>query len=495
VDACIDSNHPYGVGPNGCSLPPPDPDNDHDGFPQSQDCNDSDANVHPGATEIYNNNIDDDCVGGDAVDNTPPQLSLPQNITVEATSGSGAVVPYSASATDAVTGPATVNCVPASNSVFPLGTTTVNCSTTDGHQNTGNGSFTVTVQDTIAPVVNVPSLGPVEATSAAGATVSFSVTATDAVSNVTATCDYASGSTFPIGSTTVSCSATDGALNTGSGSFTVTVQDTTPPSLTLPDNQVIEATSASGAVVTYVASASDLVDGSITPSCTPASGATFPIGSTTVSCSATDGASNTGSGSFSITVQDTTKPTLTLPSPITTLATSASGAVVTYTANASDLVDGAITPSCAPVSGTTFPLGTTTVNCSASDAHSNSATGSFTVTVNYNFTGFFQPVDNAPTVNAVKAGSAVPIKFSLGGNMGLNIFANGYPAVTVSSCAGSTDDIEQTVTAGSSSLTYDATSNQYIYVWKTDSRWANSCRQFVIRFSDGTQKTAIFRFR
>jgi hypothetical protein len=68
----------------------------------------------------------------------------------------------------------------------------------------------------------------------------------------------------------------------------------------------------------------------------------------------------------------------------------------------------------------------------------------------YDFAGFFQPVDNAPTLNVAKAGSAIPVKFSLGGNQGLDIFQTGYPRVTTVSCSASApeDVIESTVMAG-----------------------------------------------
>ena len=49
--------------------------------------------------------------------------------------------------------------------------------------------------------------------------------------------------------------------------------------------------------------------------------------------------------------------------------------------------------------------------------------------------------------------------------------------------------------AGSSSLSYDATTDTYIYVWKTDRAWRNTCRQLVVKLSDGTTRTANFRFR
>jgi hypothetical protein len=113
----------------------------------------------------------------------------------------------------------------------------------------------------------------------------------------------------------------------------------------------------------------------------------------------------------------------------------------------------------------------------------------------YPFTGFFEPVDNLPTINEVNAGRAIPVKFSLGGNRGLAILAVGYPKSQVISCATSTpvDSIEETVTASSSSLTYDASSDQYKYVWKTQKSWSG-CRQFIMKFVDGTEQRANFRF-
>jgi uncharacterized protein len=110
--------------------------------------------------------------------------------------------------------------------------------------------------------------------------------------------------------------------------------------------------------------------------------------------------------------------------------------------------------------------------------------------------GFMQPVDNLPEINVAKAGSAIPVKFSLGGDHGLNIFAAGYPKSQIISCGstGSTDDIEQTVTAGASSLSYDPTTNTYNYVWKTDKAWTGSCRQLVVVLADGTTHVANFKF-
>src|SRR4051812_8440428 len=158
--------------------------------------------------------------------------------------------------------------------------------------------------------------------------------------------------------------------------------DVTGPAFAAVADRTVEATGPDGANVTYDApAATDDVDGAVTATCTPASGSTFPMGETTVDCAATDAAGNTGTKSFVVTVADTTAPHLTLPADVTTDATSASGAPVSFTAIASDAVDGAVPVTCDPASGSTFAVGTTTVTCSATDAAGNPAQGTFTVTV------------------------------------------------------------------------------------------------------------------
>jgi len=127
----------------------------------------------------------------------------------------------------------------------------------------------------------------------------------------------------------------------------------------------------------------------------------------------------------------------------------------------------------------------------------NTAIAHYTVGgIAYAFSGFRPPVDNRPTVNRVKAGAAVPVKFSLGGDRGLDIFASGFPRSQQVACGSSADvdGIEQTVNAGASSLSYERGSDTYIYVWKTDATWRNTCRQLVLTFADGTTARADFTF-
>jgi hypothetical protein len=112
------------------------------------------------------------------------------------------------------------------------------------------------------------------------------------------------------------------------------------------------------------------------------------------------------------------------------------------------------------------------------------------------FTGFFSPVDNLPTFNTVNAGSTIPVKFSLGGNRTLAIFAAGYPGAVKITCqtGAPVDAIEETSTANSG-LTYDPASNQYKYNWKTPKSYANLCYRLDLKLIDGTTRSANFKFK
>ena len=321
----------------------------------------------------------------DVVDTTPPAITVPSNITEEATGPAGANVSFSASASDIVDGTVAVVCTPSSGSTFPLTTTLVTCDATDAHHNQASATFNVTVRDTTAPIVTVPNGLSFEATGPSGASVTFSTSSFDIVDLAAdaVVCDQVSGATLPLGTTNVSCSATDAHGNTGSATFAVTVQDTTAPAITVPSDLSSEATSSSGAVVTYSGqAANDIVDGSIPVICAPSSGSTFPLGTSVVSCSATDAHGNTGTSSFNVTVQDTTAPVVSVPSNMIAEATSSSGAVVTYNGqSASDIVDGSVPVNCSPSTGSTFSIGSTTLTCSATDAHHNTGSAAFTITV------------------------------------------------------------------------------------------------------------------
>lgn len=199
-----------------------------------------------------------------------------------------------------------------------------------------------------------------------------------------------------------------------------------------------------------------------------------------------------------VTVQDTVAPVITL-SGSNPMQVGFSTVFTDPGATASDGCAGDLT-SAIVVTGSvdTNTVGFYALTYQVSDPSGHSDTEVRTVEVlPYNFTGFFSPIDNLPVFNEMKAGQAAPVKFSLGGDQGLNIFAAGSPGSVQISCSSSAPiaDVEETETAGSSSLTYDPTTEIYKYVWKTEASWKNTCRQLTVTLRDGTIHMANFKFK
>ena len=238
---------------------------------------------------------------------TPPVITAPTATVyaADASSHGSANVSYTESATYAdpngnnIGDTITNSCTPASGASFPDGSTTVTCTASDSYGRTSKKTFTV---DVLTPPVfqnvpaNITTSNPVVTYTAPTATNSLGA-------SLPVSCNPASGSTFSSGLTTVTCSATDQAGTTGTATFTVTVQAATPPTITVPANIYVAATSAAGgAPVSYTVTAQDSHGNALTPSCSPTSGSTFPNGTTTVTCSATDSSNNTSTKTFTVTV-------------------------------------------------------------------------------------------------------------------------------------------------------------------------------------------------
>lgn len=150
----------------------------------------------------------------------------------------------------------------------------------------------------------------------------------------------------------------------------------------LPQDAAAPATGPDGAIVTYaLPTATDNADAAVVVSCSPASGSLFALGASVVTCSVQDAAANQATTAFTVTVQDTNAPVLTVPADVNQTATSPSGRLVTFEILALDTVDGPVGASCVPASGSTFPIGTTVVACTTADAAGNGAAASFTVTI------------------------------------------------------------------------------------------------------------------
>jgi YVTN family beta-propeller protein/VCBS repeat-containing protein len=141
--------------------------------------------------------------------------------------------------------------------------------------------------------------------------------------------------------------------------------------------------------------------------------------------------------------------------------------------------------------------GTDSFTYQASDGQLVSNPATVTIQVRYQFSGFFQPVDNLPIVNRVTAGQGIPLKFSLTGYQGLSIFTSGAPFSQPSGCSGSApvDDIATTTAASAAGLQYEAGSDTYTYVWKTDKSWKSTCRQLTVRLDDGSTRILLFQFK
>jgi hypothetical protein len=181
---------------------------------------------------------------------------------------------------------------------------------------------------------------------------------------------------------------------------------------------------------------------------------------------------------------------------VTDGATYTLGSVPTAACSTTDPLSGVKTHATLSLSG--GPLGSVTAACSgAEDNAGNTNNASATYTVVYAWNGFFSPVENPSAWNSAKAGQSIPLKFSLGGNQGLNILETGYPKVVALQCptTAQVDPIEEYATeAANSKLIYDADANQYNYVWKTDKAWATKCFRLDVKLKDTITHSALFKF-
>ena len=227
----------------------------------------------------------------------------------------------------------------------------------------------------------------------------------------------------------------------------------------------------------------------------------LPTGTHTITLTVTDTGGGSDADDVAVTVQDTLAPNISCPSDVVVnlpMNSTATSMVVNYpNVTAVDDCSSSVTVNSTPASGSVFPVGTTTVHATADDGAGHTSECSFTVTVQYSFAGFFPPVANLPALNLVQAGRAIPVKFSLSGDKGLGIFGPGSPSSGPIACNSGDPAtvLEETVTAGGSSLSYNPVADQYIYVWKTEAAWAGTCRQLVVQLNDGSIHRANFKFK
>jgi hypothetical protein len=350
----------------------------------------------------------------------------------------------------------------------------------------------------------------------------YKVTAT--VMNASATASGTSSIVIaPFGLVTTTTDVPGKQLNLGAGShatifvaFGPCAVANTAPTLVLPEDMTVEATSSAGAVVNFTVTASDHEDGDLSSSvvCTPASGSTFALGTTTVNCSVTDLGGLTMPGSFKVTVVDTTPAFFTsFPTgTVQLVAADINGAVLDLSSlniTVEDVghVSEPSTFSCDYTAGTVLGIGTTTtVSCTAKDHIGNeSAPSTFDVFVGLNVSaqGFLQPLRMVAPFSAHKMGSTIPHKFLP------PTYADGTPAIDlapdlrlvldkfVGAVPGTTDVEVNDFSAGSTAWRYDTDAGQYIFNLKTGTAlpWEAATWQTTVSYKGITLATTQFDLR
>lgn len=308
--------------------------------------------------------------------------------------------------------------------------------------------------------------------------------------------------TIPLGSYTVTLRVEDGNGSADSDDVMIDVVDTTPPELTVPPDQTLEATGPDGAVANFEVTTTDITDPAPEGECVPQSGGTFPLGTTTVTCTATDASGNSSETSFDVTVQDTTPPAVTAPPNVTAAATGPLTAVdleADGPATATDAVGVVSGPT--PDNPGPFAPGMYTITWTSEDAAGNVGSDTQTVTVSalFPFSGFLAPVQNLPAINRAKAGQGMVVKWRLSDSNGGVMDDTGV----VTSIQYATVDCDTGVvlsgpvgaaTAGQSGLHYDAADQQFVYVWKIPKSLSGQCADLILNLSDGSAHRARFTF-
>src|SRR5215216_1320583 len=370
----------------------------------------------------------------------------------------------------------------------------------------GDSSATLNASVTVAsgPAVNA---GTVTFTVKKGATTIGTVTS-GTVSNGSAS------ASFPLSGVNADTYTIEAAYNAGTG-FKASNNSTQSPAPTLTFNKADTTTTVTcgAGPFTYTGSPHTPCSAKVTGPGGLNEPLTVDYQSNTNVGTATASASFTGSANYNGS-QDS--KTFTIEKPSQTIDF---GTLSDKILGAADFDVSAMASSGLPVSFAASPAGTCTISgntvhitgvgtctITASQAGNNNYLAAIPVShsfkVIYNFSGFRSPVDNpgtgeTPVFNSAKAGQSIPVKFGLGGNQDLNIIAAGYPKVTSVNCdtSATVNPIEEyAASTAEGGLNYDATADQYNYIWKTQSTYVNKCLKFDLQLTDGTSHVAYFKF-
>lgn len=280
----------------------------------------------------------------------------------------------------------------------------------------------------------------------------------------------------------------------------------TPPVANAGPDQSVEASANPTSLVTLDGTGSSDADGdpltySWSNTSVSANGVTptlsLGLGVHTITLTVDDG-STTATDEVVITVQDTTPPVITAPGDLNVYASGALTTVAIGTATATDLFEPITIESDAPEQ---FPVGTTTVTWTATDPSGNSSQATQQVTVVYDWNGFFAPLDNLPTINSVKGGQTVPVKWNVPTPNGSYIRDTAIVSkleIATVACEAEGSEYENAIeaeTTGNSGLRYDLSAEQFVYNWKTSKPMKNSCRLFILGLNDGSYHYAKFKVK
>ncbi len=368
------------------------------------------------------------------VDNTNPTITAPAAISVTTNAGCTAtgIVLGTPVTADNCTVASITNNAPA---VFPIGTTIVTWKVIDASGNFATSNQTVNVVDNAAPLIFAPAAITLAITS--GCTVANLALGTpvtmDNCSTLTVTNN--APTTFPIGITSVTWTATDGAGNTATATQVVTIVDNTDPTITAP--AAVTANLTTGCTATGIALGTPTTaDNCTVASVTNNAPVTYPIGTTLVTWTVTDGAGNTATTAQLVTITDNTNPTITAPAAIsatTNAGCTATGIVLGTPVTADNCTVASVTNN-AP---TVFPIGTTTITWVVTDGAGNATTATQLVTI----TDAINPTITAPSNITVNTNSGCT---ATGIALGSPITADNCSVVSVTNNAPTTFPIGTT---------------------------------------------------
>jgi 4-hydroxy-3-methylbut-2-enyl diphosphate reductase IspH len=308
------------------------------------------------------------------IDTTSPTIVAPESVQVEASSKLNNLVELgNATATDFIGIQSITNNGP---EVYPLGETIVTWTATDLGGLSSTDTQIVSIIDTTSPTVSVPKIITIEAISEIQNVVDFGgVYADDLVGVASVTND--APEFFPFGLTTITWVVTDESGNIATSLQEISVEDTTVPTITAPNDVILEATSSQDNIVNLgQAEASDLVSVSSIINDAPD---TFTLGETIVTWTAMDSSGNSANATQMITLLDTTVPSIETPEDITIEASSSDENIISLVSPlSSDSVSDVIITNDAP---TYFSLGETVVTWTSTDEGGNVASSTQTITV------------------------------------------------------------------------------------------------------------------